>query len=182
MLSGRSTIGKAAEKYGLSKSTLGYYSKRHHAYGLLPPVNIKRPQHVTQIISAALETELSEYLKECSLISHGLSVKDTRGIAYSFAVVNQISIPDNWKKHERGSEDCFSNFLKGKKSLSFRKPEATSQVRAADCNKPVVIQFFNNLSMQMTKHRFKPYKIWNCDETNDPTVNQPPKVIAVKGK
>lgn len=33
----------------------------------------------------------------------------------------------------------------------------------------------------MAKHKFQPHKIWNCDKTNDLTVNQPQKVIATKG-
>ncbi|KZR97387.1 Uncharacterized protein APZ42_007774 [Daphnia magna] len=43
------------------------------------------------------------------------------------------------------------------------------------------MQFFDNLSALMAKHHFKPNEIWNCDETNDTTVNHPPKVIAVRG-
>jgi hypothetical protein len=36
VLAGRCTIRKAAEKTGLPKSTVGFYTKRHHACGLLP--------------------------------------------------------------------------------------------------------------------------------------------------
>jgi transposase len=35
VLSGRSSIRKAAERYGLAKSTIGSYSKRH-ACGFIP--------------------------------------------------------------------------------------------------------------------------------------------------
>ncbi|KZS05314.1 Uncharacterized protein APZ42_031538 [Daphnia magna] len=48
-------------------------------------------------------------------------------------------------------------------------------------SKPSTRVFFDNLCALMAKHHFKPNEIWNCDENNDTTVNEPPKVIAVKG-
>ncbi len=42
VLSGRSSIRKAAERYGLAKLTIGSYSKRHHACGLLPSCLTKK--------------------------------------------------------------------------------------------------------------------------------------------
>jgi len=65
VLAGRCTIRKAAEKTGLPKSTVGFYTKRHHACGLLPPLKVKRLQHSTQILPASFESELADYLKDC---------------------------------------------------------------------------------------------------------------------
>ena len=130
---------------------------------------------------ASFESELADYLKDCSLVNHGLSTNETREIAYSFAVTNNIKVPNNWKKRERASEDWCSGFIKRNKTISIRKPEATSQGRAAGFNKPVVMKFYDNLASLMAKHKFEAHDIWNLDETNDPTVNQPPKVIAPKG-
>ncbi|XP_032790742.2 uncharacterized protein LOC116927786 [Daphnia magna] len=181
VLSGRCTIRQAAEKTGLPKSTIAFYSKRHQAGGLLAPGQIKRLEHPTQILTALMETELADYLKEFSIINHGLSTKETREIAYSYSVANNIKIPISWIKNERASEDWCSGFIKRNKTISVRKPEPTSQARAAGFNKPVVMKFFDNLGMLMTKHQFKAHELWNCDETNDPTVNPPPKIIATKG-
>ena len=181
VLSGRFSIRQAAVRCGLPKSTIGFYVKRHHANGLVAPSNIKRPQHVSQIIPAALEENLSNYLKDCSIRNHGLSTIETRDVAYSFVVANKIAVPNNWNEKERAFEDWLTGFMKRNKSISIRKAEATSQARAAGCNKPVVMQFYDNLSALMVKHNFKPSEIYNADETNDPTVNQPPKVIAPKG-
>ncbi len=33
----------------------------------------------------------------------------------------------------------------------------------------------------MAKHKYEAHDIWNLDKTNDPTVNQPPKVIPTEG-
>ncbi|XP_045035975.1 uncharacterized protein LOC116932523 [Daphnia magna] len=161
VLSGKSSIRKAAEKFNLCHSSLAYYSKRFASCGLLPPKTVKRSEHSTQIIPAKYEAELAEYLKKCTLINHGLSPNETRVIAYSFATANRISTPQNWSKHEKASQDWLSFCLKRN---PIRKPEQTSQARAAGFNKA-----------------FKPHQIWNGDETNTPTVVQPPKVIACKG-
>ena len=181
VIAGRCSIRKAAEKTGLPKSTVGFYTKRHHACGLLPPLKVKRPQHSTQILPASFESDLADYLKDCSLVNHGLSTKETREIAYSFAVTNNIKVPNNWKKRESATKDWCSGFIKRNKTISIRKPEATSQARAAGFNKPVVMKFYDNLASLMAIHKFEAHDIWNLDETNDPTVNQPPKVIATKG-
>lgn len=45
VLSGKLSIRKAAEVFGLKRSTVGFYSKRHSSCGLLPPKKVKRPQH-----------------------------------------------------------------------------------------------------------------------------------------
>ncbi|KZS01553.1 Uncharacterized protein APZ42_001751, partial [Daphnia magna] len=62
-----------------------------------------------------------------------------------------------------------------------RKPEHTTQARAAGFNKPVVENFCYKLEFLLKKHKFKPHQIWNGDETITPTVVQPPKVIACNG-
>jgi hypothetical protein len=75
VLAGRCKIRKAAEKTGLPKSNVGFYTKRHHACGLLHPLKVKRLQHSTQILPASVESELADYLKDYSLVNHGLSTK-----------------------------------------------------------------------------------------------------------
>jgi hypothetical protein len=181
VLAGRCSIRQAAEKSGIPKSTIVFYSKRYHACGLSVPAQLKRQEHTTQILPAIMETELADYLRVCSMINHGLSIKETREIAFSFALANNIKIPISWTKNEMASEDWCSGFIKRNKTISVRKPEPTSQSRAAGFNKPVVMKFFDNLASLMVKHNFQSHQIWNCNETNDPTVNPPPKIIAVKG-
>jgi hypothetical protein len=181
VLCGSSSIRKAAEKFNLSPSTVGFYSKRHSTCGLLPPAQIKRTQHSTQVFPIEMESELAEYLKTCTLINHGLSPAETRVIALSFATANSIKIPPEWTKHGKASEDWLVGFIKRNKSLSIRKPEQTSQARAAGFNKPVVDSFYDKLQSLNTKHQFKANEVFNGDETSNATVMVPHNIIAAKG-
>ncbi|KAK4027378.1 hypothetical protein OUZ56_016392 [Daphnia magna] len=70
VLSGKSSIRKSAEKFNLKPSTVAFYTKRFSSSGLFPPAQIK------------------QYLKKCTLFNHGLSPKETRVIALSFAIAN----------------------------------------------------------------------------------------------
>lgn len=181
VLSGRLSIRKAAELFGLTKSTVGQYSQRHACCGLFPPAKVKNLQHHSQIIPANLEVELVSYLKRCAMINHGLSISETRKVAYSFATANKLEVPNNWLKKESASQDWMIGFLKRNSSLSLRKPEQTSQARAAGFNKPVVNEFYDKLDDLMARYKFPAHKIWNLDETSNQTVMQPPNIIAEKG-
>ncbi len=128
-----------------------------------------------------MEKELADYLKTCTLINHGLSPAETRVIALSFATANDIKIPPEWTKHGKASEDWLSGFLKRNNSLSIRKPEQTSQARAAGFNKQVVESFYDKLDILMNQYKFKANEVYNGDETNNPTVMAPPNIIAAKG-
>ena len=94
---------------------------------------------------------------------------------------NNVKTPATWISNNKASADWLTGFLKRNATLSIRKPEATSQARAAGFNEPVVSLFYDNLHNCYVKDSFPPNRIWNCDETNVPTVLPPPEVIAVKG-
>ncbi|KAK4017373.1 hypothetical protein OUZ56_032685 [Daphnia magna] len=98
VLRGKTSIRKAAEKFNLKPSTVGFYSKRYSSCGLLPPAEIKRPQHSTHIFPVHMESELADYLKTCTLINHGMSPDETGIIALSFATANAVATPPEWKK------------------------------------------------------------------------------------
>lgn len=176
----RMSIRVAAQYFGLTKSTVADYVRKVRANDDVMPSKLKRSQHIRQIFNANLESDLAEYLKTCSLMSHGLTPLKTRKLAYSFAVSNNVQVPPNWKTSEAASRDWFSAFLKRNTTLSIRAPEPTSQSRASGFNRPVVAQFFENLMAVMIKYRFPIFRIWNTDETEIPTVMPPPKVVATK--
>ena len=155
VMSGKSSIRKAAEKFHLCRWTVAYYSKRFSSNGLLPPTKVKLSEHSTEVIPPKYEADLAEYLKKCTLINHGLSPSETRVIAYSFATANRISTPRNWSKHGKASKDWLSFFLKR--------------------------SFYDKSDFLFQQSKFKAHQILIRNETNTPTVMQPPKVTAYKG-
>jgi len=138
-------------------------------------------QHHSQVFSKKQEEELSEYLKSCCLLNYGLTTVETRKLAQAYAGKNNINTPATWISNKKASTDWLTGFLKRNATLSIRKPEATSQACSAGFNEPVVSLFYDNLHNVYVKYKFQPHQIWNCDETNVPTVLPPPEVIAVKG-
>ena len=173
----RMSIRTAANYFQLAKTTFGDYVRKVRVSGNVVPNRLKRCQHNRQVVSAALEK--ADYLKKCSLISHGLTPLATLKLAYSFAVTNGVQVPPNWKKSEAASRDWFSAFLKRNPTLSIRATEQTSQGRASGFNRPVVAQFFSNLMEVMMLYHLPVLRIWNLDETGIPTV-LPPKSRSYK--
>lgn len=88
------TIRQAGSFYNVKRSTLGSYVKRFREGGAPPPTQpLMRTEHVRQVIPNALEIELAKYLKICSLMSHGLTPKETRCLAFRFAISNNLTVP-----------------------------------------------------------------------------------------
>lgn len=52
-------------------------------------------------------------------------------------------MPIQWHKYESAGEDWFAGFMKRNANLSIRKPERTSQARAAAVNRPVINKFYD---------------------------------------
>ena len=78
-------------------------------------------------------------------------------------------------------KDWFSCFMKRNNCLSIRKPEATSQARAAGFNYVVVQEFQANLERIFARHNYPPHRIGNADESSAPTVMTPTRVVALRG-
>ncbi|KAF8773274.1 hypothetical protein HNY73_015947 [Argiope bruennichi] len=123
------------------------------------------------------EAELSEFVKRESDVYFSLSPKEVRKFAYQFAISLKRKVPDSWEENQQADEDWFSLFLKRNSSLSIRRPEAMSHRRAPSFNKTNVVAFFE-LSMQCYKYSFGPADIWNMDETEISTVQQPDRLVA----
>jgi helix-turn-helix, Psq domain len=140
------SIRHAAENLNLSKSTVGFYCKRHTLQSIIsatkPTIKIK---HNPQIFPKTQEEEIVQYLQSCCLLNHGLTPHETRKLAHQYAEANNVKTPASWITHQEASRDWFTAFLKRNPVLSIRKPEATSQARAAGFNKVVVNEFYDNL-------------------------------------
>ncbi|XP_018357454.1 PREDICTED: uncharacterized protein LOC108757511 [Trachymyrmex cornetzi] len=133
-----------------------------------------------RIFTLQQENDLEDYLKITSKMCHGLSYKQTRNLAFQYAETLSVT-PDKWKSNKEASIDWLQGFMKRHKSLTIRKPEATSLSRATSFNKTNVKMFFDKLTALMTKYKFPPHLIFNLDETGCSTVTTPPKVIAQRG-
>ena len=131
VLSGISSIRSAAKEYGFKKSTLAFYKSKHTLNSLMSAKSNIPTQHHGQIFSKKQEEELSEYLKSCCLLNHGLTAVETRKLAQAYAEKNNVNTPVTWISINKASADWLTGFLKRNTNLSIRKPEATSQARAA---------------------------------------------------
>jgi hypothetical protein len=129
--SGKS-LREVAVTSGIPTSTLCDYSKRFPDFSNLPPdTKIKPTFHHLQVLKPTHEKELTDYLIASQLRSHGLTPKKLKLLVYSYAVFNGIPVPPTWVQKKTAGKDWFTSFLKRNQRLSIRKPEATSQARAA---------------------------------------------------
>ncbi|XP_018364046.1 PREDICTED: uncharacterized protein LOC108761788, partial [Trachymyrmex cornetzi] len=142
--------------------------------------SIALARNISRTYLARIENDLEDYLKITSKMCHGLSYKQTRNLAFQYAETLSVT-PDKWKSNKEASIDWLQGFMKRHKSLTIRKPEATSLSRATSFNKTNVKMFFDKLTALMTKYKFPPHLIFNLDETGCSTVTTPPKVIAQRG-
>lgn len=134
-----------------------------------------------QVFSSSQELLLAEYLIKSSEIQYGLSYKQVRSFAYSYANHLSLHMPQSWIKNKMAGVDWVKLFMKRHPLLSLRKPENTSLSRATSFNAANVKEFFDNYERAITRYKITPERIYNLDETGVTTVMQAPKVIARAG-
>ncbi len=78
----RMSVRVAAEYFELARSTVFDYVRKVQESGNVVPNQLKRSCPVQQMFSPSLEIDLAEYLKKCSLMSHGLTPLETRKLAF----------------------------------------------------------------------------------------------------
>lgn len=180
------SIRDAALSVKMPKSTLQRYVKQYLAvkeekrdsFKFEPRLNTK------QVFNESQEAVLKEYVLQASQMHYGLTRKQLAILAYEFAVMNQIKVPDSWVKNQQAGKDWLKGFFKRHPDLSVRKPEATSLSRATSFNQHNVGALYDNLekaSLQLGDN-IAAVNYHNLDETALTTVHVPPKVIALKGQ
>ncbi|KAI4463333.1 hypothetical protein MML48_4g00005449 [Holotrichia oblita] len=123
------------------------------------------------------EEALSSRIKFLSDVVYGLSANEVRRAAFEFAQKNNI--PHRFSVHERMSgKDWLNGFLARNKTISSRKPEATSINRITGFNREEVRKFYDNLEKVFSNIVYTP----NADETGITTVQDPGTILATKGK
>lgn len=179
------SLRQAAEKHSVKLMTLQRYVKKLKLFneqsGQRSGCKPKTGYLTRKIFNDDEEEALVSYLKMSANIYFGLTTKDLRTLAYSYANINCIKMPKSWEINKEAGTDWITSFLKRNKSLSIRSPEATSIGRATGFNRPIVNLFFDQLMELFDRYNFTAKDIYNVDETGVTTVQKPPKVIAKKG-
>lgn len=118
---------------------------------------------------------------KASDIYFGLSPKDVRRFAYTYAKACDRKIPSSWSELEMAGPDWFTGFLKRHPNLSLRTPQATSLSRCTSFNKHNTGLFFDKLDEVLKRLKVTPTDIWNIDETGVTTVQKPDRIVARRG-
>ena len=116
-----------------------------------------------------------------SLIFSGLSLEQTRKLAYQYARELNLAIPSSWEENRCAGVDWLVEFRKRNQELALRSPEATSLARGMSFNKHNVNIFFDNLMTVLRTKDIQPHRIFNIDETGITTVQKVQKVLSEKG-
>lgn len=127
------------------------------------------------------EAQLVEYMKDLDSRLMPLSKSEFLKLAYDLAENLGLKHRFNIEKKMAG-KDFYISFMKRHPELSYRKPQSTSLMRCVGFNKPQVERFFNQLKTMIEKHKFRPSRIFNADETGVSSVHENEKVITMKGK
>lgn len=142
----------------------------------------KKLGRFTTIFSGEQEIELCNHVLQLEKRFFGVSTFELRSLAYQYAVQNKIRNNFNDETKLAGT-DWMYGFIRRNPRISLRTPENTSAARASGFNKVSVKAFFDLLGSLLDKYKFKPSRIYNCDETGITTVpNKPTKIFSLKGK
>ncbi|XP_064606151.1 uncharacterized protein LOC135471033 [Liolophura sinensis] len=135
-----------------------------------------------KVFTLEQERALADYIIKCSKMFHGLSVKQTRKLAWQYAKANLNTYPAQWDTNQEAGQDWFYGLIKRNPELSLRTPEATSIARATAFNRQNVNVFFEQYQDILSRPNFKlePHRLWNLDETGVKTVADTTKVISQK--
>jgi len=102
------------------------------------------------------ERASAEFLLKAAKLHYGLSTKETRKLAYDYAISNGKHVPESWNDN-RDDKEWLRDFMKRSGSLSLRTQEATSFSRATAWNRQTKNEFFTNIRearhVVITHHR-----------------------------
>lgn len=186
------SIRKAAEQFGIKKSTLGDRIKNKKIKRSIQTETIDsgnssddsdtgltvkdRDKFKVRQFFSSKEVELKKYLMFSSKINFGLTYLQTRQLAYEYAVQANKKMYSSWERNKIAGEDWMLGFMRRHSDLSLRAPENTSLARAISFNKTNVEEFFSNYKGLVEKFELTADKIYNIDETGITTVLPNPKV------
>ena len=167
--SGTASVNKAADMYGVPRSTLKDRLSGHVVHGVKPgPRSYLRESE---------ERELAEHLKDVAEIGLGITRGEVLRIAESVAeskgILKGVGITNGW----------WRRFLERNPGMTLRAGNPTAGVRM-DANNENIQNYFHLLEKVYDELDFRhhPERIYNMDETGMPLEPHPPKIIAPKGQ
>lgn len=197
-----SSIRGAAKNFNLKFQTLARYVKKHKEAGDAP-IRLTPNYSCRKIFTNEQENDLKQYIIKCSKMCYGQSTFNIRKLAYEMATINNIEVPDSWKKDKIAGLEWLHGFLKRAPDISIRRAENCSLSRMTAFNINNVRIFFENLRgilercilMIILRMFFlisvflyrnpeiyaDGTRIYNLDETATTTVQKSSKIVAAKG-
>ncbi|KAF2890589.1 hypothetical protein ILUMI_15584, partial [Ignelater luminosus] len=116
-------------------------------------------------------------------MAYGISTKECRKLAFEMAIRNNIKVPDSWHVCKSAGVEWMRYFLKRRRNISIRQPEACSLSRLTSFNPYNVGLFFDNLESVLRRipQVADGNRIFNLDESGVTTAQKPRKILAEKG-
>lgn len=164
VVTGTMSVRKAAEEYGVPRSTL------HEKVTGKVALQVKSGSK--NYLTDEEEASLVDFLVGCATIGYAKSRKDVMAIAQQIISTRKpdVEITKGW----------WDSFRRRHPEISLRHAEPLSYARAAANNPNVIEKYFELLAETLEANGLahRPGQIFNCDETGMPLVHKPPKVVS----
>ena len=160
---------RAAVEYGVPRSTLHDRISGRVLHGVKPgPKPYLHPEE---------ESELSQFLLQCSEVGYGKTRRDV------LSIVKSVAQDKGLLKKECVSHGWWSAFVRRQGNLSLRRGDSTAQVRFSAINEATIAQYFSLLKDVLDTNNLlgNPQQIYNVDESGIPLNFKTPNVVARKG-
>ncbi|KAF2883719.1 hypothetical protein ILUMI_22447 [Ignelater luminosus] len=176
------SIRAAAERLNIKFQTLHRYVTKKRRNPDIPLAGMA-PNYAVRRIFSAEQDELGEYITKCSKMAYGISTKECRKLAFEMAIRNNIKVPDSWHVCKSAGVEWMRHFLKRRRNISIRQPEACSLSRLTSFSPYNVGLFFDNLESVLRRipQVADGNRIFNLDESGVTTAHKPRKILAEKG-
>ena len=166
--SGRMSIRRAAEEYGVPKSTL------HDKVSRKVKINAKLGSK--RYLTDEEEVKLVQFLVGCASIGYAKSRSEVLAIAQQIARQHdpKLELTKGW----------WDSFRSRHPEITLCHAEPLSYARATANNPTVIEKYFDTLEeiIHINGLAHRPGQIFNCDETGLPLSHRPPKVVSHVGQ
>ncbi|XP_050502393.1 uncharacterized protein LOC114325818 isoform X2 [Diabrotica virgifera virgifera] len=168
-------IRDAGRKFGIPESTIRL-RKRDYDRGYCDVTGPQKGRH--PVFSQDKEKHLANRVLKIAKLFYGVTRNELRRLAYSYAISNNI--PNNFNvKLKMAGIDWYNTFLSRNNELI--KTESTIVNRISGFNIIHITEFLTNLKTLYEKYRFRDDQIFNVDETDISTLQNPCKRRGSKG-